>query len=473
MNHLDLLRSPSISSLSLLTILLAFEPSWAAGPSSFSPPRVEKSEVKVDGNLNDLAWQEVEPITSWYRLTPDEGKNPSEKTTMWLTYDDEAIYLAARLEERDVSAAMTRSLERDSYSPEQDGICILLDAYNDNRSAYGFILTPAGVRTDIAVYNDGEGFFRPWNTDWNTFWDAEVQHDSHGWSAEMRIPFSSLRFEDDQGNVEMGLILWRYLARNSEYDVFPEIPNRWRFSAYKPSKSVKVKFRGIANRKPLYMKPYNLAGVNDQNLVRDDNSRYDLNRNLKYDVGLDAKYNLTSNLILDVTLNTDFAQVEVDNQRINTSRFSLFFPEKRDFFQEKADLFTFRFPGGPQRLFHSRKIGIADGQTVPILGGTRLTGRVAGWEIGLIEMQTDKASLEANDGPEKVASENFGVLRLRREVFDPGSYIGGMVTTRTDFNGQHNLALAADGDIRIFGPQYLSFQLVQTLENGGNASRSR
>ncbi len=435
---------------------------------SFTPLRISDLEIKIDGRLNEEVWQQATPINSWYRQTPDEGADPSQKTIMRLVYDDEYIYLSAQVYESNISKILARTLERDSYSPGQDAICILLDTYNDDRTAYGFIVTPAGVRTDVTVSNDGEGFGRGWNAEWDAFWDASVLIDENGWTAELRIPFSSLRFESKNETVEMGLILWRYIARNVEYNVYPAIPNKWQNSAVKPSQALDIKFDKISSQTPLYIKPYTIGGLNKSNTLREDESAYDLNKDWKKDIGLDVKYNITSNLILDLTVNTDFAQVEVDDQRINTTRFSLFFPEKRDFFQERADLFTFRFPGGRQRLFQSRRIGIVDGQQVPILGGVRLTGRIGGWEMGLIEMQADKAVVDNTD----IHSENFGVFRLRREVFERGSFIGGLLTSRTGPDGNHNTAIGLDGDIRVIGPQYLKIHFSQSYENNVDLSET-
>lgn len=182
------------------------------------------------------------------------------------------------------------------------------------------------------------------------------------------------------------------------------------------------------------------------------------NDQFTYDAGLDVKYGLTSNLTLDLTVNTDFAQVEADNQQVNLTRFSLFFPEKRQFFQERASLFNFSF-GGPNRLFYSRRIGINNGQEVRILGGARLVGRVGGWDLGLIEMQTAR---ESSDVP----AENFGILRLRRRVFNPYSYIGSMFTSRIGADGSYNYAYGIDSNIRVFEDNYLSAIFAQTFESG-------
>ncbi len=434
----------------------------------FAPQKFEKIELRLDGVIDDDIWAQSTPITNWYRLKPDEGAAPSQKTIMRLAYDRDAVYLAAEVFENNADAVLTRSLERDSYSNDQDGVCILLDAYNDNRTAVGFIVTPAGVRTDVTVANDAEGG-RGYDEEWDAFWDAAVAKNDDGWSAEIRIPFTSLRFVTRNNSVEMGLILWRYYARNSEYNVFPEIPNTWQASAFKPSQALDIRFEGVRSRNPIYLKPYTLGGINQINLPNLDTTAYSFNRDWKRDVGFDLKYNLTSNITLDITANTDFAQVEVDDQQINTTRFSLFFPEKRDFFQERANLFVFRFPGGPHRLFQSRRIGIVDGKQTPILGGVRLTGRAGKWEVGAIEMQTGETVIEGD----KFASENFGVLRVRREAFESGSFIGGMATTRTDFDGNHNVALALDSDVRFVGSQYIRVLLAQTLQDSVDAGRSK
>jgi len=188
----------------------------------------------------------------------------------------------------------------------------------------------------------------------------------------------------------------------------------------------------------------------------------------KRELGLDVKYSLASNLILDLTLNTDFAQVEVDDEQVNLTRFSLFFPEKRTFFQERADLFDFKLPGGQQRLFHTRTIGIVEGQTVPILGGVRLTGQVGEWEVGFMEMQT--GAIEYEGIP--YASENFGVLRLKRLLMEDGSYVGGMVTSRSDLKDDYNVMAAVDLDLRLKYPHYCSLYLAHTFQPETESNRS-
>jgi hypothetical protein len=256
----------------------------------------------------------------------------------------------------------------------------------------------------------------------------------------------------------MSLITWRWIARKSECVIFPDIPPKWGFwSLYKPSQAQEALLEGIYSQKPLYIAPYVLGGMGQTFELNDAETAYIQDDKFEHEAGLDIKYGLTSNLTLDITLNTDFAQVEADDEQINLTRFSLFFPEKRLFFQERSSIFDISL-GGPNRLFYSRRIGISDGNPARIYGGARLVGRAGPWDLGLINMQT--APVE--DSP----SENFGVFRIRRQVFNPYSYLGGMITTRMGSNGTYNIAYLLDGIFRLFGDDYLIVDWAQTFENG-------
>lgn len=241
---------------------------------------------------------------------------------------------------------------------------------------------------DLAVRDDATGDY-PLDVDWNTFWDVEVAQNDEGWFAEMRIPISSLRFEpDERGRVVMGLVAMRFIPRNSEVATFPATPANWgTFSHMTPSRARKVVFEGLEPQTPLRVTPYALGGAGQQSVLKASGTAYGLETEPTYDVGLDVKYGLTSNLTLDLTLNTDFAQVEADNQQVNLTRFSLFFPEKRRFFLERSSNFAFNF-GAPNRLFYSRRIGVHACEQVRILGGARVVGRSGRWDVGLLNMQT-------------------------------------------------------------------------------------
>jgi len=436
----------------------------------FTPIRLDKAEIRIDGRLDEAVWHIADPIKDWYQQCPNEGKEPSETTEMWFLYDRDALYVGARLHVRATSTIISRYLERDSHKPDQDAVGLILDTLNDKRTAYGFIVTPSGVRSDIAVFNDAEGSEPPpWNLAWDAFWEAAAVRNENGWIIELRVPFDSLRLRTrDDNSADAGIILWRYIAHTAEYDVFPAIPNNWSFSAYKPSQALDVKFEGIKTSHPLYIKPYILGVLNQQYIFSGDLLSYRPQNSWGRDAGFDIKYNLSPNFILDVTLNTDFAQVEADDQQINLTRFSLFFPEKRSFFQERSDLFSFRIPGGEHTLFHSRSIGIVDEHPVPILGGARLTGRMGNWEMGFIEMQTGEGEVDG----EIVPSENFGVFRLKRHVAPDGSYVGCLFTMRTDLKEARNFLVSTDADIRLKGSHYIRTMFAQSAQPGSQSSKS-
>ena len=408
------------------------------------------SAIELDGRLDEPAWQAVPPLPLT-TLTPTFGGPLTERTELRVAYDDRYLYLGGRM--YDTERARTNTLYRDRYSGD-DLIAIVLDTYNDRQTASWFTVNPAGVRIDRALSNDGEfSNGDPMNDNWNTFWDvATIQSDS-GWFAEIRIPFSSLGFQDTDGRVTMGLIVYRLIARKNERQMFPAIPPNWDLAFAKPSQAQRVGLEGVYARRPVYVTPYVLGGSTWRTQLSADATQYLRVPDRTAEAGLDLRYSPTSNLSLDLTVNTDFAQAEADDQQVNLTRFSLFFPEKRQFFQERAAIFEFT-TGGISRLFHSRTIGLVEGQPIRLLGGARAVGRMGAWDLGFLDMQTG-----ARDS---LASENFGVLRLKRGVFNLNSAIGAMVTSRVTTNGRFNVAAGVDAVIRPVGDEYLTFRWAQT-----------
>lgn len=388
--------------------------------------------------------------------TPHFGKEPSERTEILIGYNDDCMYVAGRLYDREPSKIQIPSKKRDDMKGSNDWFGIFIDSFNDKENALAFFTTPSGLRTDFTVFNDAQGTF-PYNPSWNTFWDVKTLRNNEGWFLEMALPFSSLRFQDKEGSVIMGLIAWRTIPRKNEKVTFPAIPPKWgRKSSWKPSQAREVVLEGVYSHKPLYIVPYLLGGYGQSFELNGDRTAYHRINRSTNEVGLDIKYGLTSNLTFDVTLNTDFAQAEANDQQINLTRFSLFFPEKRLFFQERSSNFNFNFEGY-NRLFHSRRIGIYGGELVRIFGGARLVGRVGLWDLGCLSMQT--AAIE------ELPSENFCILRLRRQVFNPYSYMGGIITNRVVMDGNYNTAYGLDGILRLFGDDYLTIKWAQTFEN--------
>jgi len=443
--------------LALLAPLALTPPARAQERERLVLPRLE-GPIRLDGTSDEPAWRAVRPwLPTQYE--PDNGAPPTERTEFLVAYDADYLYLALRAYDRDRAGIRSNTLYRDRLSGD-DHFEVLLDTFNDNETGLVLTTTPAGIRKDAAISHDASGgdiTSGEWiNGDFNTFWDVETVVNDEGWFAEMRVPFSSLRFQDEDGRVVMGIILQRKVARKTERLVFPPVPSVANWAFLKPSLAQKVVLQGVRPGTPLYVTPYGMAGLEQSFQPADTGAGDPRDDDVRAEVGGDLKYGLGHNLTLDLTANTDFAQVEADDQQVNLTRFSLFYPEKRQFFQERASIFEFR-TGGLSRLFHSRRIGLTDdGRPVRILGGARLVGRWSGWDVGFLDLQTA--------GSDSLPSENFGVLRLRRQVINPYSYAGAMVTSRVGTDGGYNLAYGLDGVVRVAGDDYLTIQWAQSVD---------
>ncbi len=428
-----------------------------------SIPRIQ-GEIRFDGSVNDPCWQNIEPL-QMVMHTPIFGNQPTEKSEVMICYDDTYIYVGARLFDSEATKMLITSKKRDEGSNSNESFTIVFDSFNDKENALVFSTTPSGLRTDLAVLNDAMASNPrnpPFNTSWNTFWDVKTTQDESGWFLEMRIPFSSMRFKEDNGKVIMGLICFRRIAHKNEVNIFPAIPPDWgTFSTYRVSKANEVSFEGIQSKKHFYITPYLLAGYQQDNFLNEAGTVYDMKGSPKLNAGLDVKYGITNNLTLDATVNTDFAQVEADDQQINLTRFSLFFPEKRSFFQERSSIFNFGFEG-QSSIFYSRQIGLNKGEQVPILGGGRITGMAGKWDIGFLDLQTQ--SFDPSDTAQSsLPSENFAVLRLRRQIINSNSYVGGIFTSRIGMDGSYSTSYGVDGIFKILKNDYLNIKLAQVM----------
>lgn len=449
--------------LFLLLVSLAALP--ASGQDEMRLTRLEVP-IRLDGQIDEDEWRGVRSLPM-IQYQPEFGMPPSEQTEILIGYDDSFLYVGARMLDSEASGIRANTLYRDKYSGD-DTFGLVLDTFNDNENALWFFTTPNGVRVDMAISGDGEGGFESVNSSWNTYWDVSTSRDEHGWYAEMRIPNTSLGFIDESGLVRMGLISYRFISRKNERHIFPAIDPAFRMGFAKPSQAQTVVLEGVKSRKPLYITPYAAAGATGVNALNQAGTAYEIDGTYTSDVGIDLKQTLGSNLTLDLTVNTDFAQVEADDQQVNLTRFSLFFPEKRQFFQERAGIFDFS-TGRTDRLFHSRTIGLSEYGPVPILGGGRVVGRIGKWDVGLIEMQTARATFDVDDVRETVPTENFGVLRLRRRVLNDYSSAGGIVTSRIAEDGAYNVAYGLDGTFRLFGDDYVTLQFAQTFDDVSDA----
>lgn len=414
------------------------------------------ANFQFDGMVSPGEWDAIAPIELTVQQ-PVYRQDPTERTEIKMAYDDKYIYLAGAMYDSEPHKIMDNNLVRDGGEASTEWFGMVVDSYNDKQNALGFFTTPTGSRFDAAIGNDGQGR-DPMNLSWNNFWDAKAVITEEGWFAEIRVPWSSVQYQIVDGKVTMGITVWRYLARKNEMHISPDIPpDLGEMGIWRPSQAKEYYFENVTQSKPFYVTPYVLGGASAANDLNDAGTAYDNSKSTVRDVGLDVKLGISNNFTMDLTVNTDFAQVEVDDQQINLSRFSLFFPEKRLFFQERSGVFSFRF-GGRNNLFYSRRIGIdEDGNSIPIIGGARLTGRAGKWDVGVISMQTQKT--------DSFLSNNYSVLRLKKQIINENSDIGFLSTYNVDADGTYNAVYGFDTNIRLWGNDFLTVKYGQNMGN--------
>lgn len=415
--------------------------------------------VTLDGVPDEAAWAEVPPLA--LTMYEPEFRGATDRlVAVRVAHDDEALWVAARFHHDDPEEIRAFSLTRDQWKGD-DSFGVLLDTFNDNENAVRFVGLPLGTRMDMSISGDGReelGGGGPSGISWNTHWDLRTHVGPDGWSGEMRIPFSSLRFRTaDDGSVVMGMMAYAYEPGEETRWTFPAIPRSALYTQVSAWQDVRL--TGIEARNPVYVTPYALADRARSPVLDPGGNAFVQRTDQDWEIGGDVKLNPTPNLTLDLTLNTDFAAVEADQQQVNLTRFSLFFDEKRPFFQERAGIFAFGTGTDRGTLFYSRRIGLsAEGVPTPILGGARLVGRLGSWDLGLIAMQTDDV--------DALPSESFGVLRARRSVLNANSYVGGMLTSRIASGGGHSVTWGLDGQLRLFGDEYVTLKWLQTTQAG-------
>ncbi len=376
------------------------------------------SSPVIDGRLNDEVWQRGISMNDFLQQEPVPGSNPTLRTEFKIIYDEENLYVGVMCYDDDPDRIIAREMKWDGFISADDNIKLIFDTFNDDRSAYWFGTNPLGSQDDALLTGfEMNGF----NEDWDGVWEVECVILENGWSAEFRFPFSTFKFHDRPEQI-WGFNILRSIRRKNEEVQWTSIGRNLGLLKIAESGDL-IGIENIKRGNPVYLMPYFSAGAQF------------VNGNKKYltEPGLDIKYGLTETLSLDATINTDFAQVESDRARINLSRFPLFFPEKREFFLEGKKTFDFNL-GGNNNLFYSRKIGISNGQEVPIIGGVKLVGRMGDFEVGLIDMQTAEKGSEA--------SSNFGTLRAKYDLLN-SSYTGLMITNKFS-NGKNTSSFGGD-----------------------------
>ena len=453
--------TPFLSIIICKVILLHLFLMFSSEAKSQDPIIVKRMDepVKFDGLPDENAWTGITPLPVT-ALQPVAGKEPSERTEVLLGYTDDYFWIGGKFYDSDASLIQGFSKKRDEITAENDYFGALIDCQNNNETGWFFCTSVTGNRYDNAYFNDARDAV-PYNLSWNTYWDVRTAVTDEGWFVEMRIPFSSLRFKPTDGKVVMGLLINRWIPRKNEMIVFPAIdPKFGVWAKRRPSLAYDIVFQDIKPKKPVYITPYALAGERMTHYLDPESASYKRTTKFTKEAGVDLKYSLTSDLTLDLTVNTDFAQVEDDDQQVNITRYSLFYPEKRVFFQERSDLFdfTYGYNGSNGNVFYSRRIGLHGGNPVRIFGGARLTGKIGKFDVGLINMQTAKYS-------DELPSENFNVLRIKKQIINPYSYAGGIFTSRIGVNGKSDLTYGFDSYISLKGDKYLELKLSQTYDS--------
>ena len=420
--------------------------------------------MRIDGELDEAFYRTTPSISDFIQSVPDEGAAPTEHTEAWIAFDDSNVYVSGRVwDSAPESEWVANEMRRDAQQiRSNDNFGVFLDTFYDRRNAVTFYVNSLGAFTDMQITNEGNP-----NRDWNPIVDIQTGRFDGGWTVEIAIPFKSLRYRAGREQV-WGIQLRRNVIRRNEWNYLTFLPlsvagngsmGLFRVSMYGTLVGIEAPPSGLN----LEVKPYAISGLKTDMTV-DPVISNDVNVN----AGLDVKYGITENLTADLTFNTDFAQVEVDEQQVNLTRFSLFFPEKREFFLEGRGIFDFGrggstggggFRGGGSRrggggssrggaptLFYSRQIGLQDGEPIPILAGGRITGKIGSFDVGGLSIQTD-------DHPDVGAeSTNFTVLRLRRDILSRSS-VGVLFENRSTSikgNGGSNQAYGVDASFAFF-----------------------
>jgi hypothetical protein len=404
--------------------------------------------LAIDGLLDDPAWQTAQFQGQFTQREPEEGMPATEKTEVGFLYDEKNLYIGAKCYDSEPSKIIAREMRRDAIVDDDDYFEFVLDTYHDHRSGYYFITNPHGVKREAALANEGQDF----NPAWDGLWMCKAKITDEGWLVEIAIPWKTLRFAEQESSV-WGINFARMIRRKNEHDYWQLIPRDIGRAAAIFRLSEAGSVRGITEAKMggnLELRPYFLGGMES-----DQSTGFSTDR--LGDIGLDTKLALTANLALDLTLNTDFAQVEADQEQVNLTRFSLYYPEKREFFLEGAEVFSFGGSGvehwhqedTEMNLFYSRRLGLVDGHEARILGGAKMVGKVGKYQVGVMNIITDAVTIQEEDETTRVNAADFSVVRLRRDILQRGT-IGMMFLNKEEFHSSDfNRSVGLDGNFPL------------------------
>ncbi len=431
------------------------------------------SDPVLDGDvINDEFWSSIQPITDLVQVKPDNGQPVSERTEIRIAYTPRTFYLSAVCYDSEPDKLVVSDPRRDAPLDGNDSFLFILDTYNDGQNGFLFGTNSIGVEYDGQVDNEGQGNFNQnrqqsgviggFNLNWDASWEVVTEVGDYGWSAEFAIPLRTLRF--NSGEQSWGINFQRNIRKTNEIAYWAPLPIQ--FDLKRLSLAGDIDGLDLRNPGNLKVIPYALGRVERNYEIADSDTELD------GEFGADIKYSVTPSLTLDLTYNTDFAQVEVDNEQVNLDRFNLFFPEKRPFFLENAGQFSVGSPGEVD-LFFSRRIGIGDeGQIVPIIGGARLSGKINNTYVGLLSMFTE--DITASDVA--IERNNFSVARVNHQ-FAQRSFVGAAFMSRESLGGlkegvtptntnEFNRTFAVDGKLGLGKKAQLSGFAAKTNTPG-------
>ena len=442
--------SRMLKTLALLVLLLiAGTPALAQTSTPIQNGRKQMTAVRtstpmvIDGTLDEEAWQRAQPATEFIQADPLEGQPASEVTEARIAYDDDYLYIGAICRDSQARGIVINDIRKDFKGGDQDTFEVLLDTFSDRRNGFVFSTNSAGAKSDTQIANEG----RDINTNWDAVWWVQAHRTADGWTAEFRIPFKTLRFEGGDGKT-WGINFARRIRRKTEVSYWSPVSRAFTISRAS-SEGDLTGLPALKSGRNLRIKPFLATGA--VRGVGHNSFDGDLS------AGVDVKVGVTPSLTFDATANPDFAQAEADEQQVNLTQFSLFFPEKREFFLENNGIFyvgdiprnkrassRFSPPEEDVLLFFSRRIGLTDsGEQVPLYGGARLTGRAGAYGLGFMTMQSEESDFGAGN--------NYSVARVRRDILK-SSDIGAIVLSRQSAasSDDFNRVAGFDANFRFF-----------------------
>jgi len=412
--------------------------------------------VVIDGSLDEAVWKEAPAASGFLQKEPHEGEAATEKTEFFVAYSPTVLYIAVVCSDSDPNGILANERRRDGDLANDDNITIVLDTFHDHRNSFRFTSNPLGTQQDAMVTDEGNTT----NENWDEKWDVAARITETGWTAEFAIPFKSVRVPESEDGMTWGLDMERFIRRKNESTSWVNYRRGFEISNVSQAGHM-TGLESIETGLRLRVKPYLLGGFSHttnqarSQICRDADSGAVTATGSSYcdasDVGLEVmKYRINSGLTADFTWNTDFAQTEVDNQQINLDRFPLFFPEKREFFQEGAGIFEFGIAenenrGAVSKVFHTRQLGLSPRRfPIPIVAGGRITGKLQGFGVGLMNVQTERYE------PENIRASNYSVGRIKRDVLGR-STIGAFFLNREQGNStDYNRVFGADANFVFY-----------------------